>query len=293
VHVGILETSAELTAGGGTTMAGDIYTRLNDLDQDALAFLAQMLERRGSHPQQVAIRAAYLNALGDLSGLQVLEVGCGTGVVTRDLARRVGPLGHVVGIDPSPALIDVARRLAADHASNMTFKVEDGRDLQMGDGLFDVTCAVTVLSHVPEREGVLREMVRVTRPGGRVLIVDGDFAAIQLEHPDRSLTTRTVDAWRATTVDDPYLTRRLGPMVTAAGLTTRSVSGHIHVEAGRVDSDTSFILAWTQFAARQASAAGAVTQAEADGWIADVAEMNERHLLFGSMTFIGMVCDRP
>ena len=275
-------------------MARDIYSRLNEIEDAALKNIAFLLERRGSHPQQQAIRQAYLDGLGSLGGLKVLDVGCGTGVVTRELARRVGPNGSVVGSDPTPGLIEVARQLATDEGHpGLIFEVQDGRALPYADASFDLVCAVTVLSHVPAREKVLQEIARVTRPGGRVLIVDGDFAANQLEHPDKDTTAKIVAAWRASTVDDPYLTHCLGPLLEGVGLRPRSVNGHVHIEAGRVDEATSFMWQWVLFAAQQAVNAGAITDAESKTWIEQVRDMNQRNLLFGSITFVSVICDRP
>jgi SAM-dependent methyltransferase len=191
-------------------------------------------------------------------------------------------------------MIGIARELAASAGlPSDAFEVGDARALPYPDASFDLACAVTVLSHVPTRAQVLQELARVTKPGGRVLIVDGDFAANQLEHPDRELTARIIEAWRGNVVDDPYLTRRLGPLLDAAGLQARSANGHVHVEAGRVDPGTSFILPWTAFAAQQAVMAGAVTESQAAAWVNAARDLNERNLLFGSVTFISIICDRP
>lgn len=275
-------------------MARDIYTRLNEIDDATLRNIAQMLERRGNHPQQVAMRSAYLDKLGDISGLDVLEIGCGTGVVTRELARRIGPGGRLVGSDPSDGMVAVARQLAAEAGqSGIEFEVQDGGSLPYPDATFDLVCAVTVFSHVPAREAVLREVARVTKPGGRVLIVDGDFAANQIAHSDQDTTTKILTAWRANVVDDPYLTRRLGPLVEGAGLTMGAVDGHIHVEAGHVDEATSFAWQWAQFAAQQGVQAGVVTEEQAAAWTETVRMMNQQKLLFWTVTFISVVCERP
>jgi ubiquinone/menaquinone biosynthesis C-methylase UbiE len=274
-------------------MARDLYSRIVELDDATLRTVADVLELRGRHPQQIAIRDGYLSALGDLTGLRVLDVGCGTGVVTRELARRVGPSGRVAGVDPSPVFVETAARLATEHGlTNVGFAVQDGRQLPYPDGSFDLTTAVTVLCHVPERAEVLAEIARVTRPGGVVLIVDGDYASNQIEHPDRALTTRLVDAWRASVVDDPHLMRRIIPLIEAAGLEPGSVNGYVHVEAGNVDEATSFIWQWALFAARQATGAGAITEAEAAGWIEQLGELKQRAELFGSVTYVGVAARR-
>ncbi len=275
-------------------MARDLYTRLNDLDESTVRSIADILELRGRHPQQAAIRRSYLDALGGLTGFRVLEVGCGTGVVARDLAARVGPSGRVTGVDPTRVLIEVAERLRAEHGlENATFAVENGSALPFADGTFDLTTAITVLCHVPERADVLREIVRVTRPGGTVLIVDGEYAANQVHHPDPETTQRILAGWRAGSIDDPYLMRRIVSFVEAAGLDAGPPYGYVHVEVGRVDEATSFIWQWCLYAVRTAVTTGTVTEAEAERWTEQLRATNERSELFGSVTYVSVVARRP
>ena len=79
--------------------------------------LAARLERRANAADEVAARDAYLGLLEITAGERVLDVGCGSGAVTREIARRVGGRGVAVGLDPSPALLAVARELANKAAS--------------------------------------------------------------------------------------------------------------------------------------------------------------------------------
>jgi ubiquinone/menaquinone biosynthesis C-methylase UbiE len=275
-------------------MARDIYSRLADVDDDMLRTIASALEIRGSHPQQVAIRAAILDGLGDLSGQRVLDVGCGTGVATRDFARRVGANGSVVGTDPTPTFVEIAERHRNEQRlANATFQIADGRSQSFPDASFDVVAAITVLSHVPERAEIVREMMRLCKPGGTILIVDGDFASHQLEHPDRELAAQIVEAWRATTVDDPRLMRRLGPFLAEAGLTIDPIKAYVHVEAGTVDTETSFVWAWAMFAVRQSLNAGVISEAQAARWTEQLREHNERGLLYGAFTFVSATARRP
>ena len=177
------------------TRSRDLYSRTDELDEPTLRGIADVLELRGRHPQQVAIRASYLDLVPDWTGKRVLEIGCGTGVVSREIARRVGPDGSVLALDPSPVFLARARELArADGIENVAFQVADARALELPDEAFDLAVAVTVLCHVPGREQVLRELCRVVRPGGQVLIMDGDYASNQLAHPDRPLTERIITA---------------------------------------------------------------------------------------------------
>ena len=275
-------------------MPQDTYTRLNDLDESTIRSIADILELRGRHPQQAAIRRAYLDSLGSLAGLRALDVGCGTGVVARDIARRVGPGGSVTGVDPAHGLIDTAERIRSEQAlDNAAFSVEDGRALSFADASFDLTAAVTVLCHVPERAAVLREMVRVTRPGGTVLVFDGEYAANQIQHPDPDATGRVIAGWHQGAIDDPYLMRRIVPFVQSAGLVVERIDGYLHVEAGQVDEATSFIWRWGQYAVRQALAVGTVDEATAFQWTEQLRDLNQRSELYGSVTYVGVVARKP
>ncbi|MGH3899259.1 MAG: methyltransferase domain-containing protein [Pseudonocardiaceae bacterium] len=127
------------------------------------------------------------------SGQQVLDVGCGPGTITIDLARLVAP-GSVVGIDNEPAPLRPARADARD-VSNVTFAVGDVYQVDYPDGSFDVVHAHQVLQHLAEPVTALREMRRVCKPGGLVAARDTDYAAMTWHPPDVRLD-RWLDMYR-------------------------------------------------------------------------------------------------
>ena len=111
-------------------------------------------------------------------GDRVLDVGCGAGSITVDLAERVAP-GVVTGIDTSAGALRTARELAAERGcGNVTFAEGDIASLDFPDGTFDVVHAHQVLQHLPDPVAALREMRRVCRPGGIVAARDADYAAM-------------------------------------------------------------------------------------------------------------------
>jgi 2-polyprenyl-3-methyl-5-hydroxy-6-metoxy-1,4-benzoquinol methylase len=110
-------------------------------------------------------------------GLDVLDVGCGPGTITVDLAARVAP-GRVVGLDVSPAPLDEARELGLRAQVDVAFGVGDVYALQAADGSFDVVHAHQVLQHLTDPVAALREMARVCRPGGVVAVRDVDYATV-------------------------------------------------------------------------------------------------------------------
>ncbi len=109
-------------------------------------------------------------------GLDLLDVGCGPGTITVDLAQRVAP-GRVVGIDASTDAIDAARAAATDARIDVELAVEDLYALEHPDASFDVVHAHQVLQHVGDPVAALREMRRLCRPDGVVAARDSVYRA--------------------------------------------------------------------------------------------------------------------
>jgi ubiquinone/menaquinone biosynthesis C-methylase UbiE len=120
-----------------------------------------------------AVFQALIAAVGVHAGQRVLDVGCGTGYFARLLARAVGPGGLVIGIDPSQAMIDYARR-RADGTGTCAFRVGTAEALEFPAEHFDVVVASLMLHHLPDelRVPALREMGRVLRPAGNLLVAE-------------------------------------------------------------------------------------------------------------------------
>ncbi|MGW2106927.1 class I SAM-dependent methyltransferase [Streptomyces sp. NPDC001948] len=121
--------------------------------------------------------AAYL--IDELRpGLAVLDVGCGPGTITADLAALVAP-GRVTAVDTTEEILSQAAEVAAERGlDNVEFAVADVHELDFPDDSFDVVHAHQVLQHVGDPVQALREMRRVCRPGGIVAARDSDYAAM-------------------------------------------------------------------------------------------------------------------
>ena len=115
-------------------------TTITAADEARVRELARLMELRGQGEDQTSIRAAYLDLLQIAPGERVLDVGCGTGVATRAVARRVAPTGRVVGVDPSPTMLSVAREVAERDGllEQIDFQIGDARALPVDDAAFDV-----------------------------------------------------------------------------------------------------------------------------------------------------------
>lgn len=136
--------------------------------------------------------AAYL--LPHLApGQRLLDLGCGPGTLTSGLAALVAP-GEAVGVDRAEAVLNLARAEAerAGVAASTTFLVADAYDLPFEDDYFDVAHAHQVLQHLTDPVAALRELRRVTRPGGLVAVRDADYAGMTWYPPSEHL-----DEWTA------------------------------------------------------------------------------------------------
>jgi ubiquinone/menaquinone biosynthesis C-methylase UbiE len=107
-------------------------------------------------------------------GESVLDVGCGTGTLAIAARRRVGSTGAVYGVDASPEMIARARKKASKARVDVTFETAVAESLPFPDARFDVVLSTVMLHHLPRtaREQGVREMGRVLRPSGRLLVVD-------------------------------------------------------------------------------------------------------------------------
>ena len=175
--------------------------------------MAAGLEARGRTATQARLRRRFLRFARVAPGERVLEVGCGTGVVVRDLIALVGRRGEVVGVDSSRRILRKARALCRESARGrrLTLRAADGAQLPFAAGRFDAALAITVILHVADPLRVVREMARVTRPGGRVGLQDQDFGAVAVTHPERELTDHILHGVATHIYPEPQSGRRLEP----------------------------------------------------------------------------------
>lgn len=125
------------------------------------------------------------------AGERVVDVGCGAGIDSLIAARMVGPLGHVIGVDMTPAMLAKAR-LAALQAGlhNLDFRAGTAEALPICDGWADVVISNGVLNLMPDKHAGLAEMARVLKPGGRIQIGD-----ILVQHPVPESARQQIDLW--------------------------------------------------------------------------------------------------
>lgn len=114
------------------------------------------------------VRADYVAARARLAGAQVLDVGCGGGLLAEDLARRGA---RVTGIDMAPAMVQTAQLHAAESGLQIEYRVQDAAELALQQPhQWDVVCCMEMLEHVAEPAAFLDVLARLVRPGGAVFV---------------------------------------------------------------------------------------------------------------------------
>jgi SAM-dependent methyltransferase len=216
----------------------------------------------------------------------VLDVGCGTGVLTRAIAR-LDSVGAVVGVDLAPSLLEQARVLAASLAT-VSYEEADARSLPFADASFDAVVFDSVLTHVPAPDEALAEAFRVLRPGGRLGVFDGDYATTTVALGDHDPLQRCIDAMMASSVTDRWLVRRLPTLVRRVGFDVERFRSHGFVET----SDAGYMLTIVDRGGDILHAGGRLGEAAAAELKREARRRVEASTFFGHIAYASLVAAR-
>ena len=169
-------------------------------------------------------RRLVQDAIAAAPGERILDVGCGPGFYVAELLERVGRDGHVSGIDSSPPMLAIAAR-RVDGYENVELLEAPATALPFDSDSFDGAISVQVLEYVDDVALALREIHRVLRPGGRLVVWDVDWETVSMHSADPRRMKRVLEAW------DRHLVHRSLPATLAgslrdAGFTEVSLAGH-------------------------------------------------------------------
>ena len=199
-------------------------------------------------------------------GLSVLDVGCGTGSITRGIAMAVGPTGRVVGVDVNVAFIEKARQ-AHGGVPGLSFEVRDIRTAPLSE-TFDVVTASRTLGWLADPEGMLRAMVAATRPGGIVIALEYNQDKIEWTPQPPGSMSRFYTAfrrWRGESGMDNEMADHLATLFERAGLEKLAVTEQHEIATRGEPGFAEQAGVWSDVAAsrgHQLVADGAITERE-------------------------------
>lgn len=261
----------------------DPHRFVNELDEAAVKRLIDRLESRAQDSVFSTLFDRYVDRLALPPSAKVLEIGCGTGAMMRRLARRAGFSGSIVALDQSPAFVAAARRFAEEEGvgHRIEFLVGDAHQPDVPRACFDVVIAHTVISHVAEPERVLQEMARAVRPGGTIVVFDGDYCSLTYAFPDRELGRKMDAALANSTFNNPWIMRDLPRMLPNLELRLQDAWGDAVAEVGR----GSFFRSFAETYAPAVVKARLVPEPDVDAWLAAQHQAMEDGTFFAACNY--------
>ncbi|MBQ0888720.1 methyltransferase domain-containing protein [Streptomyces sp. RM72] len=160
---------------GASKAPSNPFAHLDGATDEAQSHVIRYLDAAAAHHEMQRMRSAAFDAFAPAPGERLLDIGCGAGEVARQLGARVGKKGHVAAVDRSALAISVAS--SRHDGTPVDYAVGDITALDAPDGHFDGVRCERVLQHLTDPDEALRELIRVTRPGGRVCVIDTDWSS--------------------------------------------------------------------------------------------------------------------
>ena len=237
---------------------------------------AQDTERSYLTPEIIQQRSRTLETLALQAEEQVLDAGCGTGLLLEQMAMSVGDNGRVVGVDYSPDMLDMARH-RCQGLGNVELQQGNVEQLEFESNSFDVVSCTQTLLYVEQVETALEEIHRVLKPHGRVAILETDWRGVVFNSLDESMTRRILTAWDDA-AESPNLPVRLGKLLREINFSA------IRVEAIPIlntsDNGNNFSSRMLKGFAKNAVKHDAITQQESDQWQKQVQELVQQNAYF-------------
>jgi arsenite methyltransferase len=236
-----------------------------EFDDEASRLLERFNDSRGAK----ARRARIMSALAPAPGAHVLDVGCGPGHQVHDLALVVGATGTIVGVDVAESAVAIAKRRCSN-VSNVSFELGEATQLPFPKDQFDGAMSSQTFEYLDDVPAGLKELYRVLKPGGRVLIHDTDWGATFWHAEDSTRMSRISKAWDAH-LANPQLPRTLGRSLAEAGFSAVKVEAIVQLETRFEPDSLSAIL--TRFVGDYVTSQS-ITRDDVDAWAEELQNLN-------------------
>jgi SAM-dependent methyltransferase len=250
---------------------------------------AQIL-RMYQTPDVVRRRREAIDALAPHPGETIIDVGCGPAVFAADLAARVGSSGKIIGVDNSAEMLHLASAVAPSQADgSIEIREGDATALPVEDGACDAAVSVQVLEYVQDVGSALREIHRVLRPGGRVLLWDTDWNGLIWHSTDDARMQRVLREWEHH-LAHPTLPRTLGAQLRDSGFGIRRVVPYalLNLDAS-ADTYSGGVVGLIESFVR---ARGTIDQTEIDAWSSDLRALSDEGRYFFCIPAVYFVAER-
>ncbi len=220
-------------------------------------------------------------------GQKVLDVGCGPAIDTVSLAMMVGTTGQVVGVDADPAQVAEANQRAAQLGlgSKVRHQQSDIYILPFADNEFDAVRCERLFQNLDYPERMLQEMIRVTRPGGWVVIMDTDWGSISIDTPEVEIERRLIRFHAEHNLRNGYAGRQLYRLIKRSGLTDIAIDVFPTFIASLAIGRQVVRLDETE---KAALAAGIINEIELSRWRAALEQLDSEGVFFlnGNMVMV-------
>lgn len=234
-------------------------------------------------------RRRTLEALALKPGEAALDVGCGPGYLTLEMALSVGATGHVDGIDLSPAMLEIARRRCAD-LPWVRLHEADAHRIPLADASMDATASVQVYLFARNLAPVLAELYRVLRPGGRAVIVDTDWDSVVWHSSDHARMERFLAVWKQR-YTNARVARLFPGALRRAGFRIESATAIPIVELAC--DEGSYSASTLKGLPRFVSGRQGITQDDAQAWTQDQHELNVQGSYFFALNRFLFLARKP
>jgi ubiquinone/menaquinone biosynthesis C-methylase UbiE len=227
------------------------------------------------------IKERSFSLLGVGPGMRLLEIGCGPGTDTVELGRRVGPGGQVVGLDLDPEMVATADLKCAEAglSAQVTHHQGDACALPFPDDSFDGCRAERIFLHLRDPFPAVENMIRVTKPGGRIVVVETDFATLSFDTSETEAERCLARLRGERLLHNGFAGRQLFRLFQEGGLTD------VQVEVVPIvvfDSQLMRYLGGLDEAEREAVAAGLLSDGQVRRLRLDLEQADRTECFFGS-----------
>lgn len=262
-----------------------LATGFQHADQDDTGTLITCLDAISMHPFFIGVKEESFRILRISPGSSILEVGCGIGTDAKRLASLTGSGGMVAAVDPGLKMLKEAMsgRKPDDTAPDGILPVfirMDGRALGFPDSTFDAFREDRALQHIHNPQSVIREMIRVLRPGGRFVLFEPDWELFIIDGADQLLTRRILNFW-ADTFMNGWIGRKLFRLCRDCGAQEVTVLPRTMIMHDLLICDRIFGIRDT---VSRAADNGIIAPDAGSKWISELENANQSGRFFSSFT---------